>query len=162
MAETRSAKWIDRRKVPLALRRREVNERSMAQFERFSHDQVALKREPWATIQKRGTISLNRSAYVMLGSPGPVELLYDAESQIVGLRACNPRDREAVHFRSPTGKDAGPFLLSAMAYLRFYGIAVLESRRWPAYLEDGVLCVDLRAPSLAVTSNRARRVDDSA
>jgi hypothetical protein len=138
-----------------------VNTRGMAQFERFSHDQVALKRDPWVTIQKRGTVSLNRSAYVALGSPSAAELLYDTESQIVGLRECDPHDRDAVHFRSPTGKDAGPFLLSAMAYLRFYGIAVVGSRRWLAYLEDGVLCVDLRAPSLPVTSNRARQITHS-
>ncbi len=85
---------------------------------------MALKRDPWVTIQKRGTLSLNRAAYVMLGSPGAVELLYDTEDQIVGLRECDPRDRDAVHFRSPTGKDSGPIVLSAMAYLRFHEISV--------------------------------------
>jgi hypothetical protein len=133
----------------------------MAQFDRFSRDQVARKRDPWVTIQKRGTISLNRSAYEMVGSPAAVELLYDADSRIVGLRECDPRDRDAVRVRSPTGKDAGPFVVSAMAYLRFYEIAFDGSRRWLAYLEDGVLCVDLRTQSLAVTSNRARRHFDS-
>jgi hypothetical protein len=129
----------------------------MAQFDRFSRDLVALKRDPWVTIQKRGTISLNRSAYEILGSPDAVELLYDADSQIVGLRECDSHDRDAVRVRSPTGKDIGPFVVSAMAYLRFYEIAVEVSRRWPAYVEEGVLCVDLRTPSLPVTSNRARR-----
>jgi hypothetical protein len=133
----------------------------MAQFDRFSHDRVGLKREPWVTIQKRGTISLNRSAYEMVGSPVAVELLYDAESQIVGMRGCDPRDRDAMRVRSPTGKDTGPFVVSAMAYLRFYEIRVDNSRRWLAYLEDQVLCVDLRTPSLPVTSNRARRFSDS-
>jgi hypothetical protein len=133
----------------------------MAQFDRFIRDQVALKRDPWVTIQKRGTISLNRSAYEMVGSPDAVELLYDAENQIVGMRVGDPRDRDAMRVRSPTGKDTGPFVISAMAYLRFYQIAVDDSRRWPAYLEDDVLCVDLRTPSVSVTSNRARQASDS-
>jgi hypothetical protein len=133
----------------------------MAQFDRFIRDQVALKRDPWVTIQKRGTISLNRSAYEMVGSPDAVELLYDAENQIVGMRVGDPRDRDAMRVRSPTGKDTGPFVISAMAYLRFYQIAVDVSRRWPAYLEDDVLCVDLRTPSVSVTSNRARQASDS-
>jgi hypothetical protein len=135
--------------------------RRMAQFDRFSRDLVALKRDPLVTIQKRGTISLNRSAYVLVGSPSAVELLYDTQNQIVGLRQSDPRGRDAKQVRSPTGKDLGPFVISAMAYIRFYDIRIDGSRRWSAYLDDGVLCIDLRAPGLAVSSNRAKSDDVS-
>lgn len=133
----------------------------MPPFERFTHDQIALKRDPWITLQKRGTISLNRSAYVLLGSPSAVELLYDADNRIVGMRQCDPRDRDAVHVRLPTGKESGPFVLSAMAFLRFYGVDLDGSRRWQAFLDGEMLCIDLRAPGVPVTSNRARQIHDS-
>jgi hypothetical protein len=133
----------------------------MTEFQRFSRDLVALKRDPWVTIQKRGTISLNRAAYLLLGSPKAVDLLYSSEHQIVGLRPGDPRDRDAVAVRSPTGKDGGPFVVSGLAYIRFYEVLVDTSRRWPAYLENGVLCVDLREPGVPVSSNRAKRIESS-
>ena len=54
---------------------------------RFRVGLVPLKRQPSVTIQKRGTISLNKAAEVALDCPKTVELLYDAERRVVGLRA---------------------------------------------------------------------------
>ncbi|MEP7021025.1 MAG: hypothetical protein ABI808_10260 [Pseudonocardiales bacterium] len=129
----------------------------MADFETFRKPLVALKREPTITIQKRGTMSLNRSAQVVLGSPAAVELLFDAGRRIVGLRPVDPRADHAYPVRSSTGLENGPFVVSAMAFLHFYGIHQHESLRWVAYLNEDVLCIDLDAQAVAVTSNRAMR-----
>lgn len=125
-------------------------------FERFSSEAVSLRRDPWVTLQKRGVISLNRSAYATLIDPYAVELLYDADRQIVGLRKVDVRHPGARFVRSPTGKIAGPFVVSASAFLRHYALKLEVSRRWSAYLEDETLCIDLQTEGVAVTSNRAK------
>lgn len=127
----------------------------VADFETFRKPLTALKRQPTITIQKRGTMSLNRSAQVALGSPAAVELLFDAARRTVGLRPTDPRAAHAYPLRSSTGHDNGPYVVSAMAFLHFYDIQPPESLRWSAYVHDGVLCIDLDAPSVPVTSNRA-------
>lgn len=133
----------------------------MPQFETFTRSLVPLKREPHVTIQRRGTMSLNKSAHVALGSPAAVELLYDAGERIVGLRAVDPRADHAYMVR-PTNAANGPFAISAMAFTKFYGIVTDRSLRWPAYLDDGVLCIDLNQQATPVTSNRARRQEQPA
>ena len=47
----------------------------MPNFEKYSKDLVPLKRDPWVTLQKRGAISLNQSAFVLLERPAAVDLL---------------------------------------------------------------------------------------
>ncbi len=128
----------------------------MPNFERYSKDLVPLKRDPWVTLQKRGAISLNQSAYVLLDRPGAVDLLYDADSMIIGLRKADVNERDVHFVRSPTGKEGGPFVISAIAFMRYYDLALEASFRWPAYLDDGNLCIDLSRPGTVVTSNRAK------
>jgi hypothetical protein len=123
-------------------------------FETFRRSLVPLRSEPSVTIQKRGAVSLNLSAYTALGSPDSVELLFDAALQIVGLRPVDPKADSAYRVRPGSGVG-GPFLVSAATFLRFHDIAVEASTRWPAALDGDVLCVDLTAPGVPVTSNRA-------
>ena len=45
-----------------------------------------------------------------------------------------------------------------MAFSHFYELDTTLTRRWPAYVEDGVLCIDLaNSAGVPVTSNRAAR-----
>lgn len=127
----------------------------MTDFETFRKTMVALKREPTVTVQKRGTMSLNKAAQVMLGAPAAVELLYDATARTVGLRPVSARADHGYCLRSSTGNDTGPFVISAMAFLHFYDIYPDETLRWAAYLADDVLCINLDDPAVPVTSNRA-------
>jgi hypothetical protein len=128
----------------------------MANFELFHRSLVPLKSEPSVTIQKRGTVSLNASAFAALGSPDSVELLYDSQQRIVGLRPVDRRSETAYRVRPPA-TGSGPYLVSATMFLRFHDLEVSVSRRWPSFVDNGVLCVDLKTPGVAVTSNRARR-----
>jgi hypothetical protein len=125
-------------------------------FERYSRDLVPLRREPWVTVQKRGIVSLNRSAYELLDQPAAVDLLYAVDSKIIGLRKTDTRSRDAHFLRSPSGKGAGPYVISTVGFMKHYQIACDASRRWLAYVEDDTLCIDLRSPGIAVTSNRAK------
>lgn len=130
----------------------------MKDFETFRKTLVPLKRDPTVTVQKRGTMSLNKASQVLLGSPAAVELLYERTTRTVGLRPVNARAEHAYGLRSSTRSDAGPFVISAMAFLRFYDIYPDETMRWVAYLADGVLCIDLDDVATPVTSNRAAKV----
>ena len=62
---------------------------------------------------------------------------------------------DAVLIRSSTPAGSGPYVITAMAFLRFYDLTHDTSRRWPAHLTGGVLCIDLTTPGTPVTSNRA-------
>jgi hypothetical protein len=127
----------------------------MPNFETFRRALIPLKSDPFVTIQKRGTLSLNLSAYSAIGSPDSVELLYDPALRIVGLRPVDPKLDTAYRVRVTTG-GSGPFLISATTFLRFHEIASSVSMRWPVYVDAGVLCLDLKKPGVPVTSNRAK------
>ncbi|MDQ2959078.1 MAG: hypothetical protein M3Y42_19245 [Actinomycetota bacterium] len=129
----------------------------MPDFEVFTRRLVPLKKTPLVTIQKRGTISLNKSAYAALGEPEAVELLYDRDERVIGLRPAEPTLEHAYPVRSATGKGAGPFVISAIAFTKFYDIDTGESLRWQAQLIENVLCIDLDSTATPVTSNRAQR-----
>jgi hypothetical protein len=128
----------------------------MPSFERFTKDMTPRKREPQVTIQRRGTLALNEAAHLALGSPDAVELLYDLEQRIVGLRTVDPGAAHAHKVRPLSSTASARFAISALAFTRFYDIDTTQSRRWAAYLDDGVLCIDLNDFGTPVTSNRAR------
>ena len=128
----------------------------MPNFETFSRGLLPLKAEPAITVLRRGNMSLNRSAYAALGCPDAVELLYDTCEHIVGLRPADPRTHNAYVIRQPAGSDKGPFLITAMAFMKFYDVDTSTSLRRNAYLDDGVLCMCLDDAATPVTSNRAR------
>lgn len=119
----------------------------MPQFERFTRSMVPSRSQPWVTIQKRGNLSLNRSAFVALGSPESVELLYDRDAQVIGMRKTFATDADGVHVRSTPRSTNGPWLVSALAFTKFYGIDTSETRRWPAHLDGDILCIDLTGES---------------
>src|SRR6266508_5021599 len=101
-------------------------------------------KQPFVTIQKRGTISLNAAAHAMLGSPEAVELLYDPHEKIIGLRPVAKESEHAYPLRAQAGKAVGPYLVSGTAFTKYYKIDTQVSRRWVGHVDNGVLCVDLK------------------
>jgi hypothetical protein len=129
----------------------------MPKFETFTRRMVPLAEKPYVTIQKRGNIALNKSAQAALGEPIAVELLYDPEGKVMGLRAIDTTVEHAYPLRSQSGKDVGPYLVAGMAFTKYYGIDTTTARRYPAEMDDDVLCIDLSQPGTIVTSNRNGR-----
>lgn len=127
-------------------------------FEVFQGQRVRVTDEPTITIQKRGNISLNLPAYEALDSPEYVELLYDRERRLIGIRkTADAKSQSAYMVRplSPRNKrPASSYLLSGAAFTAFYGIPTQRAHRWTAREEDGMLVIDLNTPGLEVTSNR--------
>jgi hypothetical protein len=123
-------------------------------FEVFTKRMVPMTRQPFVTIQKRGTISINKAAQAALGEPEAVELLYDAAEKIVGLRPVEATAQHAYPLRSQSGKEVGPFIIAGTAFTKYYGIDTTVSRRWVAQMTEGILMVDMKEPGTPVTSNR--------
>lgn len=122
-------------------------------FETFTKRMVPLKKAPYITIQKRGTMSFNAAANGALGNPDAVELLYDPDNKIMGVRAVDPAVEHAYPLRSPSKTDRS-FILSGTAFTKYYEIDTTVSTRRQAYMEGDILCIDLKEPGTVVTSNR--------
>ena len=126
----------------------------MANFETFNRGLLTLKSEPHVTIQRRGAMSMNRSAFIAIGSPDAVELLYDREARVIGLRPVRATADHAYQVRRSTRADSGPWVISAMAFMHYYDIDIAKTRRWCAYLDHDVLCVDLNQEPTIVQNPR--------
>jgi hypothetical protein len=125
-------------------------------FTVFQKSSAPLARIPSVTIQKKGLLSLNRAAHALIGSPEFVELLWDEERHVIGLRATEETNPNAYPARPQSAKaDKGPILVAGTTFTQFYKIDTAESRRWVPTVEDGdILAIDLSRPGQPVTSNR--------
>jgi len=57
------------------------------------------------TLGKSRTILLNAHAYEAFGAPAAVELLFDGNRNVIGLKPCDPQKKNAFPFRkSKQGK----------------------------------------------------------
>ena len=132
----------------------------MPNFQTFTKRLVPLVKKPAVTIQKRGTISMNKAAHAALGEPPAVELLYDPEEKVVGFRGIDPSESHAYPLRTTPGETS--FILSGRAFTKYFQIATEVSTRYDAALDGDVLCVDLKHDGQVVTSNRnGHKVEDS-
>lgn len=133
-------------------------------FEVFQKSSAPVSKVPTVTIQRRGLMSLNRAAHGLIGAPDFVELLWDAERRIVGLRAADEGNPNAYPARpqSSSKDNKGPILVAGAVFARHYDIPTDESRRWVVRADDGILLVELDKESQKVTSNRNGRNAQSA
>lgn len=130
-------------------------------FEVFTKRMAPLRKKPSVTIQKRGLFSINRAAHALMGEPKTVELLFDRENQIVGIRAVDGDTPHAYVLRPQSpAKDTGPLIIAGGLFTQFYGIDTTVSRRWIPSFEDDILGVNLRTEGVIATSNRGRRPSD--
>jgi hypothetical protein len=129
-------------------------------FEVFDKRLTPLSKAPIVTIQKRGVMSLNRAAHALIDDAGTVELLYDRDEQIVGIRPVTDEVPHGYPVRPQSAtKSTGPLLIAGTAFVQYYGIDTTTSRRWTPTLRDGILCIDMKEPGTPIVGNRARRGD---
>lgn len=127
----------------------------MHEFEVFRKDGADARHEPVVTLQRRGMITLNGAAFQALEAPVAVELLYNREQQVIGMRAVDQRAANA-HFVRPAARTGlSQYVISASAYVRYYDIDTTEVSRWVGYLDGHTLCVDLRGDALPSGSREA-------
>ena len=125
-------------------------------FEVFDKRMTPLAKAPAVTIQKRGVISLNKAAHELIDSPDTVELLFDADRQVMALRPADDTSPHAYGVRAGSKKGPGQAMVSATAFTQHYGIDTTATRRWRPFVEDGMLCIDLTQTSTIIEGNRAK------
>jgi hypothetical protein len=126
----------------------------MRNFVVFQKRMVRLDQKPFVTIQKTGIFSLNQTAVQALGQPAAVELLYDYEERVVGLRSVEPNTEHAFAV-TPVSKGSNNFIVSGKSFVRHIGLDTSNAVRRTAYLEDAILCIDLKDEGAVVTGGRA-------
>jgi hypothetical protein len=109
--------------------------------------------EPSLTIQRKGVFSLNREAFEALGRPEAVELLYDPDERLIGVRNVDSSADHSYQVRG-MGRRSATWLVSGTAFTNYYGIDTSVSTRRVARIENELLIVDLKDPGVQVTSNR--------
>lgn len=130
-------------------------------FEVFDKRKSPLAKAPSVTIMKRGTVSMTRAAHALLENAETVELLFDRDRNVIGMRPAAEDSPHAYVLRSqsPT-KQTGPLILSGTAFTQFYGIDTTTSRRFTPHMEDGILVIDLNGPSVEIVGNRSSTVGE--
>lgn len=125
-------------------------------FEVFDKRNAPLAKSPSVTIQKRGIFSINKTAHKLIDEAETVELLFDKENQVIGLRPTK-MSPHAYAIRPQSARETGQAILSATAFTQYYDIDTSVSRRWEPYVEDGVLCINLKGASSVVRGNRSKK-----
>lgn len=126
----------------------------MPRWEVFDKRAAVSTKSPMVTIQRKGLLSLNRAAVEALGQPDTVELLFDAEENMVGLRPAEPTSPRSYPLRSQS--NGSTYLVAGTAFTNHYGIDTSVARRYAASMIGPVLAVDLKQDAAIVTGPRAR------
>lgn len=99
--------------------------------------------QPTVGIQaNKGNISLNQAAFLALGGPQAVEILYDPEERLFGLRAAQP---STANYPLHKQGSSATYLVAGGALVRVMGIDNSQARRYDGNMIEDVLTVDLKS-----------------
>ena len=127
-------------------------------FEVFDKSKAAYGRKPNVTIQPRGLISINQSAYRKMGEPKFVVLMYDREERLIGIGPTSDADKG---YRVRVANRSGsPATISGSAFFNYYDLGVDETQRWAPTFDEGLLIVDLKVPGRTVGNHPTGGGDD--
>ena len=127
-------------------------------YEVFKKSQAVMGRRPNVTVAARGLISINPSAYRLMGEPEYVDLLFDRDRNLVAIRPSD--DEENGHKVRQAARSGSPAVVSGTAFMRYYGIDAPVSRRWEPKVEEGMLVIDLNEASRPTGRSRAAAEED--
>lgn len=123
-------------------------------FEEFSRKSAPIGAKPYVTIQRRGAISLNRTAFDSLGKPQAVKLLYDRKQRVIGLRPTELGIEGAYPVRTQASSN---WLIAGTAFVAHWGIDTSVAKRYEAEMTGDVLVIDLKSQGVEVTGPRAKQ-----
>jgi hypothetical protein len=105
--------------------------RLMPDFVEFSREESRGRREvPMFTLQASGLLSLNHAAFMALGEPVTVALLYDAGEGVVGVRKVE-KDHQSAYPVRKQGRSM-TYLVSAQGFVAHHEIPTVKARRFLA------------------------------
>lgn len=124
-------------------------------FQKFSRKTAGKSTEPFVTIQRRGTFSMNVAAAKLLSGGKafdrlPVELFYDPEEKAVGLRHSTDNGPDVYYMRKQPSSES--YLLSGQAFTMHFGIDTAISRRYRVTMtDDGIMTFRLTDRHVEIT-----------
>ena len=141
----------------------------MMVFKLYERDTAPAPSEPSVTIQKRGLISLNNAAAEQLGNPAAVQLYFDEDWNIIGIKAVKPgaahsfQTRRQATAKKGKAKNRGTMLIGGQLFTKRIGLDTTQARRFTPRMNDegDMLTVDLKQEGQPVTSNRNRGTQTS-
>lgn len=114
----------------------------MPNFEKFRRSNITSGAAPMVAIHARGVLAFNQQALDALEKPEAVELFYDREATIIGMKGAPRSSPDSYVVRHHTRNSAQ---IAGQSFLEFYEIPrEVRGRRYRAELQDGMLTVDLR------------------
>ena|SRR5688500_14010879 len=94
------------------------------------------------SLSPSGTVIVSRKAHEALGRPLHIVLLWDADTDTIGIRPVPPRTLNAFRLYP---SSAGAYRFHALRFIAKYDIRLEHTVRFPtASIEDGVLLLELR------------------
>ena len=115
------------------------------QWEKFSAGPTRSTRDQMhVTLNKKGTIMLNRKAFQDLGSPKAVVLFFEKTTSVIGVSPAHDKLREAFPVKC---RNDQYWVINAISFCRHFGIDVTGTKAFtdPEIDDKGVLELDLRA-----------------
>jgi hypothetical protein len=106
-------------------------------------------------------MTINRVAYGMLGGPEAVELMYNKQNRVIGVRQVSPKEPYAFPLRGQGRREQEPsnYLVAVQAFTKHYGIDTSVAMRYPVEMQEDILIVPLSRGTVA-TGPRAKTKDD--
>lgn len=114
------------------------------------------QQEPNVRIQKSGELHINDAAMELIGSPQWVELLYDPQNKVIGLRPADAKNPRAFPRRRDKSRPR-IHIFAGRSLTVAHGIDTSTAWRYPAEAVDGILVVDLNAGSSGGSGRSTRR-----
>jgi len=127
---------------------------AMPNFEVFTKRGSSTPTEPTVTLHKSGSMAMSKPAFDALGCPAWIELLFDRDERVMGIRPAEPGTAHAYPIRHTEG-NPGQWLMSGLAFIKYYGLHDGTTRRYRATMDDGILCVDLKVEPEKTIGNRS-------
>lgn len=98
----------------------------------------------YASINPHGDIVLSRVTVEAMGSPKKVVLLYDTESETIGLRPAGTEDEDLAFPLRKHGPHGG-YLLRGFKLMKDHNIKLTQTMKFPDLTTElGVLMLDLK------------------
>lgn len=114
----------------------------MAKWEVFKHQGSRSATVMRASLSVRGVVTLNQVSYEALLQPEAIELLFDGEEQLIGLRPTSADVRHSYPVRKQ-GKNKS-YLIGAKAFCNYYNIVLQETVAFDEVkIESGIMILDL-------------------
>lgn len=98
--------------------------------------------EKRVSLSPRGVLTLNQPTFDELGEPEVVELLFDRDAQLIGLKPSTPEIKFAAKVRKQGGNKS--YLVNARPFCYHYKIGPEQTLRFKdIVVEEGILVLDL-------------------